>query len=207
MCFVCYRFCQYNKSLLTSNKNIVKVWKAHVSKWGNYVLINSYYKSVTLCELEKVSFNFSEHSVTKLEKSLLTRGLNFALPCKDFYYAEYILPFELLFRDVNLYEIPSYNKLVIRSRLRDCALTSFRYSGNINKNNLFKEEHLALKDLMKKRPLLSEMLVRVTLWLLITFLKLNSFLVIRLNFREYPFNKTKFWNILYIRKTGLLMFL
>ena len=145
-----------------------------------------------MCELEKVSFNFSEHSVTKLEKSLLTRGLNFALPCKDFYYAEYILPFELLFRDVNLYEIPSYNKLVIRSRLRDCALTSFRYSGNINKNNLFKEEHLALKDLMKKRPLLSEMLVRVTLWLLITFLKLNSFLVIRLNFREYPFNKTKF---------------
>ena len=153
MCFVCYRFCQYNKSLLTSNKNIVKVWKAHVSKWGNYVLINSYYKSVTLCELEKVSFNFSENSVTKLEKSLLTRGLNFALPCKDIYYAEYILPFELLFRDVNLYEIPSYSKLVIRSRLRDCALTSFRYSGNINKNNLSKEEHLALKDLMKKRTL------------------------------------------------------
>ena len=106
-----------------------------------------------MCELEKVSFNFSENSVTKLEKSLLTRGLNFALPCKDFYYAEYILPFELLFRDVNLYEIPSYSKLVIRSRLRDCALTSFRYSGNNNKNNLSKEEHLALKDLMKKRTL------------------------------------------------------
>ena len=92
MYFVCYRFCQYNKNLLTSNKNIVKVWKAHVSKWGNYLLINSYYKSVTLRELEKVPLNFSQHSLTKLEKSLLTRGLSFALPCKNFYYADYILP-------------------------------------------------------------------------------------------------------------------
>ena len=104
-------------------------------------------------ELEKVSFNFSQHSLTELEKSLFTRGLNFALPRKNLYYAHYILPFELLFRDIDFYEIPSYNKLFIRSRLRDCALTSFRYSGNINENNLSKEEHLALKDLMKKRNL------------------------------------------------------
>ena len=84
---------------------------------------------------------------------MLTRGLNFALPRKNLYYADYILPFELLFRDIDLNEISSYKKIFIRSRLRDCALTSFRYSGNINENNLSKEEHLALKDLMKKRSL------------------------------------------------------
>ena len=84
---------------------------------------------------------------------MLTRGLNFALPRKNLYYADYILPFELLFRDIDLNEISSYKKIFIRSRLRDCALTSFRYSGNINENNLSKKEHLALKDLMKKRSL------------------------------------------------------
>ena len=40
----------------------------------------------------------------------------------------------------------------MRSRLRDCAFTSFRDSGKINEDNLSKEEHLALKDLIKNRP-------------------------------------------------------
>ena len=44
--------------ILTSNKNILKVWKAQVRNLANYVLMNSYYKSVTLHEPEKDSFNF-----------------------------------------------------------------------------------------------------------------------------------------------------
>ena len=95
---------------LTSNKNILKVWRAQVRKLANYVLMNSYYKSITLHEPEKDSFNFSQHSLKELEKCLLSRYLNFALPRKNLYYADYILPFELLFRDVGLYEIPSLNK-------------------------------------------------------------------------------------------------
>ena len=50
-------------------------------------------------------------------------------------------------------EIPSYDKEFIRSRSRDCAFTSFRYSSKINENNLSNEEHLALKDLFKNRDL------------------------------------------------------
>ena len=50
-------------------------------------------------------------------------------------------------------EVPSYDKEFIRSRLRDCAFTSFRGSSKINENNLSKEEHLALKDLIKNRHL------------------------------------------------------
>ena len=34
----------------------------------------------------------------------------------------------------------------MRSRLRNCGLTSFRNSGKVNENNLSKEEHFALKD-------------------------------------------------------------
>ena len=50
-------------------------------------------------------------------------------------------------------EFPNYDKEFTRSRLRDCAFTSFTDSSNINEKNLSKEEHLALKDLIKNRYL------------------------------------------------------
>ena len=65
---------------------------------------NSYYNSHSP---ENVSFSFSHHLLKEIEKSLLTRGLNFALLSKNLNYADYILPFELSFRDIELYEIPS----------------------------------------------------------------------------------------------------
>ena len=87
-------------------------------------------------------------------RSLLSRGLNFVIPSKNVNYADYLLPFELLFRNIDLCEIPSYDKEFIRSRLNDCAITSFRDSGKINENNLSKKEHLALKYLIKNRDLI-----------------------------------------------------
>ena len=93
------------------------------------------------------------HSLTEHEKSLLSRELNSAIPPKNVNYADYLLPFELLFRDIDLCEVPNYDKEFIRSRLRDCAFTYYRDSSKINKNNLSKEEHLALKDLIKNRDL------------------------------------------------------
>ena len=68
---------------------------------------NSYYNSHGP---EKVSFNIYHHLSKELEKSLLSKGLDFALLPKNLNYADYILPFELSFRDTDLYDIPSYNK-------------------------------------------------------------------------------------------------
>ena len=69
--------------------------------------------------------------------------MNFAIPPKNVNYADYLLSFRLLFRDINLCEVSSYDKEFILSSLRDCEFTSFRDSSNINENNLSKEEHLA----------------------------------------------------------------
>ena len=93
------------------------------------------------------------HSLTEHEKSLLSRELNSDIPPKNVNYADYLLPFELLFTDIDLCEVPNYDKEFIRSRLRDCAFTYFRDSSKIHENNLSKEEHLALKDLIKNRDL------------------------------------------------------
>ena len=57
---------------------------------------------------------------------MLSRALNFAIPPKNINYADYLLPFELLFRAIDLCEIPSYDKEFIRSRLRDFVFASFR---------------------------------------------------------------------------------
>ena len=139
---------------LTSNdKNIPKVRKIQGKKISKLCSNNSYYESVISHDPEKVLFNFSSHSLTEHEKSLLSRGLNFAIPPKNVNYADYLLPFELLFRDIDLCDVPSYDKEFIRSRLRDCAFTYFRDSSKIHENNLSKEEHLALKDLIKNRDL------------------------------------------------------
>ena len=91
--------------------------------------------------------------------------MNFAIPPKNVNYANYLLPFELLFRGNELCEFPNYDKEFARSRLRDCAFTSFTDSSKINGNNLSKEEHLASKYLIKNRYLVIQKAVKVTLWL------------------------------------------
>ena len=138
--------------LTSNNKNILKVRKIQGKKINKLCSGNSYYESVTSHDPEKV-FNFSSHSLTEHGKSLPSRGLNFAIPPKNVNYADYLLPFELLCRDIDLCDVPSYNKEFIRIRLRDCAFTYFRDSSKVHENNLSKEEHLALKDLIKNRDL------------------------------------------------------
>ena len=82
--------------LTSKNNNIQKVWKVQ----GKRI-------SVTSHVLEKVLLNFSNHSLAEHQKSLLSRGLNFAILPKNINYADYLLPLKLLFRDNDLCEIPS----------------------------------------------------------------------------------------------------
>ena len=148
---------------LTSNKkNILKLWKVQGKKISKLCSDNSYYKSVTSYDPEEVLFNFSNHSLTGHEKSLLSRGLNFAIPPNNVNYPYYLLSFELLTRDIDLLEIPSYDRELVRSTLRDCAFTSFRDSNKINENNLSKKEHLALKDLVKNRDFVIQKADKIT---------------------------------------------
>ena len=69
--------------LASNNRNISKIRKVHCKKLGNLSSNNSYFESVTSNDPEKVLFNFSSHQSTEHEKSLLNRGLNFAVPPKN----------------------------------------------------------------------------------------------------------------------------
>ena len=61
--------------------------------------------SQTSHDPDEVIFNYSSHVLTESEKSLLCKGLKFAIPSKTLEYADYLLPFELLYRDIHNLDI------------------------------------------------------------------------------------------------------
>ena len=48
---------------------------------------------------DKVIYNFSSVTLSDRDKSLLSKGLNFPLPPASLEYSEYLMDYELFFRD------------------------------------------------------------------------------------------------------------
>ena len=66
--------------------------------------------------------NYSDHQPLEAEKSLLIRGLNFAVPPKKLKYQDFLLPFELLYRDIKNEEEVQESLIHLKSRLKDISL-------------------------------------------------------------------------------------
>ena len=142
------------KFLVSNDKNIYKIRKNQGKKLHNLFLNNSYHNSITSHDPDKVIFNFSDHVLNTTEKSLLSKGLNFAMPPKNINYADYMLPFELLYRDVDFLEVANLDKEFIKSRLRDSAFSSYKDTGKTFEKNLPKAEFDALKILLKNKDII-----------------------------------------------------
>ena len=99
--------------------------------------------------------NYSSHILTENEKDLLSKGLNFTIRHKALKYADYLLPFELLYRDKHNLDITNEKKEVLKTRMKDCAFSSFNsYSENVAPLNLSREELAVLKSLSKNKNLI-----------------------------------------------------
>ena len=79
--------------------------------------------------------------------------MNFAVSPKYLNYADYMLPCERWFRDIDLLDILRTDRDFIQGRLRGCALTSYRDAGKNADKNLSKDEHFALSTLIKNKDL------------------------------------------------------
>ena len=115
------------KFLVLNDKNISKICKNQDKKLHNLYLNNSYHNSVTSHDPDKVIFNFSNHVLNTTKKSLLSKRLNFAIPPKNTNYADFMLPFKLLYRGVDSLEVSNLDKEFIKNRLRDSAFSSYKY--------------------------------------------------------------------------------
>ena len=102
---------------------------------------------------EKVIYNFSKHNLTEVEKSVLCKGLQFALPPRNLEYADCMVSFELLFRDITTTNLSNIQSETIKSKLRDTAFSSLTsFDKNKPKNNLTKAELHALNPLKHNHP-------------------------------------------------------
>ena len=101
----------------------------------------------------KVIFNFSSYELSDVEKNVLCEGLNFSVKPKSIEYSEFLLPFELLFRDVKQENFHSEDLSLIKARLLDTALSSHESFSRdeSSSENLTESEFKALRHLSKNK--------------------------------------------------------
>ena len=111
----CVHVC--NTLLVSNNKNISKVKETQDKKLCNLLLKNMGNNSDTCQDSDKIIFNFSSYNLSDHEKIVLSKGLSFAIPPKTIKYSEFLVPFELLFGDINSLDVSNLNKECFKSRL------------------------------------------------------------------------------------------
>ena len=105
---------------------------------------------------EQVIHNFSSHFLNEVEKSVLCRGLHFALPPKTLEYADYMVSFELLYRDIKTTNLNTIQNETIKTKLLDTAFSSFDTFKKKNKakNNFRETELQTLNSLLQNKDII-----------------------------------------------------
>ena len=82
---------------------------------------------------DKIIINHSSYHLSDIEKTVLAKGLNFALPPKKLNYADYLTPYELLFRDIKELSVDDNILERVKIDMKKICFSSF-------KNFKFKDE-------------------------------------------------------------------
>ena len=160
---------------------------------------------------DKVIFNYSSYKLSDIEKKVLVRGLNFALPPVKLNYADYLTPFELLFRDVA--KLPVFDNILERLKVeikREAFLSydNYRFWDEVN---ISKEEHVALKGLSTNNNLIIQKSDKGNSVVLLNrndyIKRLNEMLPDCSKFKKLNVNLEKRLIFCYSKRTGSLFFL
>ena len=60
-----------------------------------------------------------------MKKVYFAKGVNFAIPPEKLEYSDLLLPFELLYRDIQNLDVTDQKKQLLKTRIKDSALSSF----------------------------------------------------------------------------------
>ena len=82
---------------------------------------------------DKVIYNFSDGKLTESEKSVLCKGLEFAIPANKLEYTDFMLPFGLLLCDIKNIDLSIPQTKAVKSKILDTAFSSF---NNFNNNKV-----------------------------------------------------------------------
>ena len=139
--------------------------------------------------------NYSSYKLTQEQESVLIKGLKFALPPKKLKYEDYMLPFELLYRDFHTLDKKEEEIVFARNELRQIAFSSFKtYNKKEHKfENISKAEHKAFSELLDLKNTIIQKADKGNIIVIIdknTYItKMNSILYDDTKFRKVTFKK------------------
>ena len=101
---------------------------------------------------EKVIFNFSSRVLISSEKTLLTKGLNLSIPPKKLNYGDFLMPFELLYKQMIGKLKSDYSNIEldpVGAAIKEAAYDCYHSYDPKIEQNLSPDEYNALKTLLK----------------------------------------------------------
>ena len=108
--------------------------------------------------IRRLSFNSNRnllfYVLSDCEKSLPTKSLNFIISSKKLDYADYLVHFKLIFRDIrNLHILSNEDLGSVKAKPKEAVISSYRsYHNNVLKN-LSKEELIDFQNFSKNKDL------------------------------------------------------
>ena len=88
--------------------------------------------------------------MSDIEKTVLAKCLNLALPTKKLNNADYLTPYELLFRDIKELSVDDSILERVKEDMKKICLSSFGNFKFKDEINITPDELKALKDLLRK---------------------------------------------------------
>ena len=154
--------------------------------------------STVVPDPKTVIFNFSKYNLTKQEKSLLFKGLQFSISLTKIEYTDFMLPFEQIYRDIRSEEVPSENLNNLKNKLLDTATSSYAKTKNCRiKSNLSSNEAQVLRNLTKQRDIIIQKAYKgntVVTWGKESYIdKMNELLNDTSKFECLEFHLTNIW--------------
>ena len=103
---------------------------------------------------DKIIINRSPYQLSDIEKTVLAKGLNLALPLKKINFADYLTPYELLYRDI-MELFADYNILeIVKIDMKEIWFSSFENFKFKDELNIIPDELKALKDLSSRKDII-----------------------------------------------------
>ena len=92
--------------------------------------------------------------MSDIEKTVLAKGLNFALPPKKLNYADYLTPYELLFRDIKELSVDDSILERVKVDMKKICLFLFENFKFNDELNITRDELKALNDLSSRKDII-----------------------------------------------------
>ena len=136
--------------LVGNDKKITKVKETLCKKLKNVGLVSPVRSHIP----DKIIINHSSYQLSDIEKTILAKGLNFALLPKKLNYAGYLTPYKLLLRDIKELSVDDGILESVKFNMKKICLSSFENFKFKDELSITTDELKVLKDLSSHKDII-----------------------------------------------------